>query len=301
VVLALDSSWETARSVNVCGAGSWGPVRAVPVSRGHDIDGELVVLTRAYHRYVALGDSSTEGLEDPAPNGHHRGWADRFAQHVARAQDAPLLYANLAVRGRETRQLVEEQLEPALAMCPDLATVFSGTNDVIRRGFDLDAVMADLRRLHLALLGQGAAVLTLTMPDLSEVFPFAKRLSPRLEAFNAAVRELCAETGTLLLDVAHYPLAYDRRLWHEDRLHANAEGHRRIAEGLAHVLGLPGFDGAWSHPLPPDAPDTSLRQALDEVRWVAVYLAPWILRRLRGRSSGDGITPKRPTLCPVDR
>ncbi|HEX5043783.1 MAG TPA: SGNH/GDSL hydrolase family protein [Candidatus Polarisedimenticolaceae bacterium] len=110
-------------------------------------------MTPTYHRYVALGDSSTEGLEDPAPNGHHCGWADRFAQHVARAQEAPLLYANLAIRGRKTRQILEEQLEPALAMRPDLAT---GTNDLIRRHFDLSSVIADLRRLHLSLRGQGA-------------------------------------------------------------------------------------------------------------------------------------------------
>ena len=253
-----------------------------------------------YHRYVALGDSSTEGLEDPGPTGH-RGWADRFAQHVARAQEAPLLYANLAIRGRKTRQILDEQLEPALAMRPDLATVFSGTNDLIRRRFDLDAVIADLRRLHLSLRGQGATVLTLTMPDIGKLTPFAKRVSPRLKAFNAAVRALCAETGTLLLDVEAHPMACDRRLWHEDRLHANAEGHRRTAAGLAHVLGLPGFDGAWNEPLPPDAPRTTLHRALGEARWVGAYLTPWLLRRLRGRSSGDGITPKRPTLGPVDR
>lgn len=254
-----------------------------------------------YSRYVALGDSSTEGLEDPAPNGRHRGWADRFAQHVARSQDVPLLYANLAIRGRRTRQLVEEQLEPALAMRPDLATVFSGTNDVIRGSFDLDAVLADLRTLHLALRHHGATVLTITMPDLGELTPFAKRMSPRLEAFNAAVRRLCAETGTLLLDVARNPVACDRRLWHDDRLHANAEGHRRIADGLAHVLGLSGFDGAWTEPLSPEVPRATLHRTLDEVRWVAAYLTPWMLRRLVGRSSGDGITPKRPTLRPVDR
>ena len=186
------------------------------------------------------------------------------------------------------------------AMRPDLATVFSGTNDLIRGSFDLRTVIADLRKLHLGLLDQGATVLTLTMPDLREVTPFARRVSPRMQAFNAAVRELCAETGTLLLDVAEHPLARDRRLWHEDRLHANAEGHRRIADGLAYVLGLPGFDGAWTDPLSPDAPPTALHSALDKVRWVAAYLTPWMVRRLMGRSSGDGITPKRPTLRPVD-
>ena len=164
----------------------------------------------SFSRYVALGDSSTEGLEDPGTDGRHRGWADRFAEHVARAQTAPLLYANLAVRGRKTRQLVEEQLQPALAMRPDIATVFSGTNDIIRSKFDLGAVLADLRTLQTELRGVGATVLTITMPDLSEVAPFAKRVAPALAAFNAGVRTLCAETGTLLLDVAQYPAACDR-------------------------------------------------------------------------------------------
>jgi lysophospholipase L1-like esterase len=258
-------------------------------------------VARPYHRYVALGDSSTEGLEDPAPDGRHRGWADRLAQHVARAQAEPLLYANLAVRGRRTRQILDEQLPPALAMRPDLATVFSGTNDLMRSTLDLDAVLGDLRRLHLVLRDQGATVLTFTMPDLGAVAPFARRVSPRLWAFNSAVRELCAETGTLLLDLAQYPVACDRRFWHADRLHANAEGHRRIADGLAHLLGLPGFGVGWSEPLPSDAPTTRLHRAMDEARWMTGYLAPWMLRRLLGRSSGDGIVPKRPTLSPVDR
>lgn len=254
---------------------------------------------KPYHRYVALGDSSTEGLEDFEEGPRHRGWADRLARHVAEAQRAPLLYANLAVRGRKTRELVEQQLEPALAMQPDLVTVFSGTNDIIRSGFDLDAVLADLRTMHLAFRATGATVLTITMPDLSEVAPFAKRVSPRLAAFNAGVRALCAESGALLLDVAQHPVASDRRLWHEDRLHANSEGHRRIAAGLAHVLGLPGFDGAWTEPLPPAAPETIVGRAGAELRWVSRYFFPWILRRLTKRSSGDGIAAKRPQLTPM--
>ncbi|HEX5043784.1 MAG TPA: hypothetical protein VFV75_12810 [Candidatus Polarisedimenticolaceae bacterium] len=92
----------------------------------------------------------------------------------------------------------------------------------------------------------------------------------------------------MLLDLEAHPLACDRRLWHKDRLHANAEGHRRTAEGLAHVLGLPGFDGAWTEPLPPDVAGTALHRVVGEARWVAAYLAPWVLRRLTGRSSGDG-------------
>lgn len=252
-----------------------------------------------FSRYVALGDSSTEGLEDPGADGRHRGWADRLALHVAQAQGAPLLYANLAIRGRKTREVRAEQLAPALAMRPDLATVFAGTNDIIRSKYDESQVVEDLRAMHLALRGIGATVLTITMPDLSEVAPFAERARPRLLAFNAAVRALCAETGTLLLDVAQFAAACDPRLWHEDRLHANAEGHRRIAAGLAAVLGLPGFADDWAAPLPPPAAPSAWARARTEVRWGGGYLLPWLLRRLTGRSSGDGVAAKRPSLEPI--
>jgi lysophospholipase L1-like esterase len=255
----------------------------------------------SFARYVAIGDSSTEGLEDPDGRGGYRGWADRFAEHVAQAQAEPLLYANLAVRGRKTRHLLEEQLQPALAMRPDLATVFSGTNDIIRSNFDLDAVMADLAVMQRALRAAGATVLTITMPDLSEIAPFARRVKPRLAAFNEAVKALSAETGVLVLDTAAHPLAVDPRLWHEDRLHANSEGHARIAEGLAHTLGLRGFDDAWTRPLSAAKRPSRASAVVRDVHWATKYLTPWLLRRLMGRSSGDGIQAKRPTLTPVER
>src|SRR5690348_4916330 len=60
-----------------------------------------------YRRFVALGDSTTEGLMDLNPDGTYRGWADRLAERLA--QDEPdLLYANLAVRGKLARQVREE-------------------------------------------------------------------------------------------------------------------------------------------------------------------------------------------------
>src|SRR5258705_6415265 len=84
-----------------------------------------------FERYVAIGDSSTEGIDDPDGDGGYRGWANRLAQRIADAQGA-VLYANLGIRGRLTREILDEQLAPALAMHPDLATVFSGSNDILR-------------------------------------------------------------------------------------------------------------------------------------------------------------------------
>lgn len=258
-----------------------------------------------FDRYVAIGDSSTEGLDDAIAPGHYRGWADRLAVHVAHARalthpDAgPLLYANLAIRGRKTRAIRDEQLAPALAMKPDLATVFAGTNDVIRNGFQLAPVIDDIRLMQRALRDAGATVLTITMPDLSAVMPFARRAAPRLLAFNEAVRDVSRETGTFVVDLASYPFVTDSRFWGADRLHANSEGHARIAAALAHALGLPHADDRWADPLPPRPQPSTVRRMARELRWTRDYLIPWAWRHAQGRSSGDGITAKRPRLTPV--
>ena len=92
-----------------------------------------------FHRYVAIGDSFTEGVGDPdpeRPNGL-RGWADRVAEVLA-AATPDFGYANLAVRGRKLPAILAEQVEPAVALSPDLVTIHGGGNDVLRPRVDLD-------------------------------------------------------------------------------------------------------------------------------------------------------------------
>lgn len=252
-----------------------------------------------YERYVAIGDSTSEGLDDPDGHGGYRGWANRLAQRIARQQGS-LLYANLAIRGRTTRQIREEQLPVALEMKPDLATCVAGTNDVLRRQFDPQVFGADLELMQRALVEQGAAVLTFTLPDLRPVMPLARILGDRVERLNEAIRASCAKSGAILCDLAAHRVGSDPRLWSADRLHANSIGHARIAEALAHSLGLPGADASWAEPLP-DLPRATFADVLRAERaWFREHLAPWIWRHLRGRSSGDGRVAKRPQLLPVE-
>ncbi len=253
---------------------------------------------RRFARYVAIGDSSTEGLDDPDHNGGYRGWANRLAEHVAAAQGS-VLYANLAVRGRRTRQIREQQLDPALAMQPDLATLFTGTNDVVARGFDPDRVGEDVEFMQRALVQQGATVLTFTLPDLSPVMPIARFITARVETLNQVLRAASARSGARLVDLAIHPVASDPRLWSDDRLHANALGHARIAEALAQAIDLPGTSGSWAAPLPDQPPAGIRARVAGEVAWVRRHLLPWIWRHARGRSSGDGIRAKRPVLSPI--
>jgi lysophospholipase L1-like esterase len=254
-----------------------------------------------FERYVAIGDSSTEGLDDPAEDGSFRGWANRLAEQIARAQAnrGGLLYANLGIRGRKTREIRAQQLERALAMRPDLVTLFAGTNDLVSRRFVLAEVAADLEAMMAAVRASGAVLLTFTLPDLAPVMPLASRLTPRLRAWNEATRTAATRTGTLLVDFAAHSVASDPRLWSPDRLHANSAGHARIAAALAHALGLQGTDASWQHALPAAAPRSAARRIGDELAWGRTYLVPWLWRHLRGRSSGDERKEKRPELAPV--
>jgi lysophospholipase L1-like esterase len=253
-----------------------------------------------FERYVVLGDSTAEGLDDPDGRGGYRGWGDRLAERIADAQGG-LLYANLAVRGRNTRQVLEEQLAPALAMRPDLALVVAGTNDLLRFRFDAEAVARDMERMQQALADGGATVVSFTLPDLGPVMPLARPLRPRVYRFARALTEASLRSGALLVDFTAHRFASDPRLWSEDRLHANALGHSRIADALAHALSLPGSSAEWMVPLPERPPPGYRARLGAELTWTWRHLAPWLARHARGRSSGDGRRPKRPALRPVER
>jgi lysophospholipase L1-like esterase len=238
---------------------------------------------RRFECYVALGDSSTEGLDDPDENGGYRGWSRRLAERIVEAQGS-LAYTNLGVRGLTTRQIRERQLAPALELRPDLATVFSGTNDVIaRRRFDVAAVSRDMEAMQRALIASGATVLTFTLPDLTPVMPLARLIAHRIRALNQALRAVSAGTGAILLDFAAYPVGSDPRIWSPDRIHANAAGHQRIADALAHALELAGTDDSWGRPLPALANKSPWEWLGAELTWTRRYLLPWIGQSLRSR------------------
>lgn len=248
-------------------------------------------------RYVAIGDSTVEGLEDPGPDGVYVGWADRLARHLA-AVHPGLTYANLAVRGLTAREVRRTQLQPALDLEPDIAVVVAGVNDVLRPRFDPAALRHDLLTMHAALHEAGARVATFTMPDMARVAPLAVVLRRRLQALNEVTLEAADRYGTAVADLAAEPLASDPSLWHDDRLHGNSEGHRRVALALAEALGVDAGD--WRAPLPPVPPVPVPVVVVRELAWVATHLAPWLWGRLRGRSAEAPTACKRPEPRPVE-
>jgi lysophospholipase L1-like esterase len=251
-----------------------------------------------FSRYVAIGDSTTEGLEDPTPDGlGYRGFADRLAQRLAREQPT-LLYANLGIRGRKMRQIRAEQLEPALALEPDLVSIVGGLNDLLRPRIDFGRVVGDLEYMVSAFAARGATVLGMTFPDAARIMPAARPARPRVSAFNLALREIADRHGMLLADLERHGVV-DRRLWSVDRLHANSSGHARIAAAMEQALGLKPDEDPWA-PLPPADRIARGTAVTNELVWMCRHMAPWIVRRIRGRSSGDGRQAKRPALTPLE-
>jgi lysophospholipase L1-like esterase len=253
---------------------------------------------RRWQRYVAIGDSTTEGLDDPGEYGGFRGWADRLAEHIAKAQSG-LDYANLAIRGRTTAQIRDEQVDAALALEPDLVTVVAGMNDVLRPTFDPDHICGQIEDMFQRFTRAGATVLSFTLPDPTPNLPFTEWLQPRVAALNAALTAAAERSGIVMVDVATYADASDPRLWSTDRLHGNSDGHARVAHALAWGLGVDGFDDSWLERLPPAIPAPRREAVRADVAWLHEYALPWLWRTVTGRSAGDGLSPKRPTPIPI--
>jgi len=250
-----------------------------------------------YERYVAIGDSQTEGLGDGDDTTGLRGWADRLAARLADLNPG-LRYANLAVRGKLAGEVHTEQLERALELKPDLATVVAGLNDVLRPKCDVDLVAGHMEAMFASLRGAGATVGTVTFPNVARIAPLAKPLVPRVLALNARIREAAARHGVNVVECFEVDAVTDARIWSADRLHASPVGHQRIADSMAHALELPGADDSWTRPLPALPRPTRLMVIRTELRWLSGFLGPWVGRRIRGVSSGTGRVAKRPELTP---
>jgi lysophospholipase L1-like esterase len=247
-------------------------------------------------RYVAIGDSQTEGLHDYHDNGVPRGWADRFAERLSEINPS-LLYANLAIRGKRTFEVRNEQLDAALALDPDLATVVSGVNDVVRPGIDIDAVAGELESMYRALTSSGCRVLGCTFP--LPAVGLTGRVAPTLRSLNVAIRAAAERHGVALVELEDVESASDLRLWSPDRIHLNPDGHRRLASAFEETL-LGASENNWNESLPAAPEPSRARRISSEIAWVARFLVPKILRTLRGQSSGDGRSAKRPELGRLD-
>ncbi len=219
-----------------------------------------------------------------------------MAGHLAAAAPHDVEYANLAVRGRLLGQVLDEQVPVALAAEPDLVSLVAGGNDLLRPGADPDRLVAALEQAVVRFRATGADVLLATGVDPRQT-PIIRRTRGRVAVFNAHLWSIAARQGAVVVDQWGAAWIQDARLWDAgDRIHLTAEGHRRTALAAAAALGVPvaGDDTDWRRPLDPAPPLPAREVVAQELAWVRGFVLPWIGRRLRGRSSGDGRAAKHP-------
>lgn len=237
-------------------------------------------------RYVAIGDSFTEGVGDELPDGRVRGWADLVAQGWADASAEPVEYANFAIRGKLVWPIVEQQLEPALALKPTHLSFNGGGNDMLRPRTSVSRVVAAFTHVLRRCDEEGVRLIVLSGANPSGQLPLSRVIQRRGDLLSAAVAKTLAERDDIVR-AFNWP---DRELssppyWSEDRLHMNSRGHHRVAARVLTALGVDPAPGWWSLPELPAAAQRGAAYYRDHV-------GPWVKRRLTGTSSGDGREPK---------
>ncbi|MCU1512966.1 MAG: hydrolase family protein [Microbacteriaceae bacterium] len=249
-----------------------------------------------WSRYVAIGDSFTEGIGDPEPlsPGGYRGWADRVAE-VLSEQNEQFAYANLAIRGRLLQQILDEQIDTALALRPDLITISAGGNDIIRPNTDPDEVASRLEHGIEKLRSDGATVVLFNGPDIG-MTPVMRRIRGKVAIYNENLRAIAQRHDVVVADMWALRELKDTRMWAPDRLHFSPIGHTTIARMVLDSLHV-------QNELEPYSPEplskVRWRQArVEDMGWAREYFVPWVMRRIRHQSSGDGISPKRPEVAP---
>jgi lysophospholipase L1-like esterase len=245
-------------------------------------------------RYVAIGDSFTEGIGDPEPDlpGGNRGWADRVAEVLGHEKEG-FAYANLAIRGRLLNQVHAEQLEAALELRPDLISVSAGGNDIIRPGSDPDEVAHRVEALVAGLRRDSATVVLFTGPDIG-MTPVLNRMRGKVAIYNENIRAIAQRHDAIVADMWSLRELADPRMWAPDRLHFSAVGHHTVARMVLHSLNVPNdLEPFKPEPLPPRR---WRRARVEDIGWAREHLMPWVLRRIRHESSGDNVTAKRPSF-----
>ncbi|MFF7900989.1 SGNH/GDSL hydrolase family protein [Streptomyces sp. NPDC088817] len=229
-------------------------------------------------RFVALGDSLTEGVGDPTGDGW-RGWAALLAGGLAE-RPAAVEFTNLAVSGAQTRDVLERQTPAGLDLDPDVVSVVVGVNDTLRRTFDIHAVAARLDQVYAAFTHRRAVLLTACLPDPGAMLglpgALARPLARRQRAVNTVVHALSERYGAVHLHAEAGQWLTDRAMWSADRLHPGERGHRQLAVRFHALLAEA---GVASGPAPSPEPEFPAPTRSASLWWLATAGTGWVARR----------------------
>jgi lysophospholipase L1-like esterase len=183
--------------------------------------------------FVAMGDSFSAGTEpDVVP------WPERVAPSLLGCR-----LVNLAEPGARSADVAANQLEPAIALGPDLVSLICGANDVLLTTRpDVGAFAGTFSDLLGRLREElpWAAFVTATYPDVAQLMPLRPRSRARVERglrdLNRTIRWLSRRHGAVCLDFAGHPGRGERANFAGDGFHPSDAGHQKAAQAFSLAL-----------------------------------------------------------------
>lgn len=206
-------------------------LRPAPRQTEFDPSGVFGDPTHDPFRVAVLGDSS---ITAPGVAGPHEIWVRLVGDRLAEKRHVTL--RSFAVSGSRAEDLLNDQLESALAFGPDMVIVSVGANDVIH-GVGIQPFEKRLDELVAALTETGALTILSGVGDIGTIPrlkpPLRNLMSQRSARFDRAHHVVASRYGAHVVEHRKDdPMIWysDRALWSADLFHVSAAGHRRWAD-----------------------------------------------------------------------
>jgi acyl-CoA thioesterase I len=178
--------------------------------------------------WVALGDSTAQGLGAPGPRG---GYVGQTLQHLRRSTGQPWQVLNLSVSGALIRDVLAEQL-PQLPAAPALVTCGIGANDIL---YSAPAKLFGDMRALLAKVPAGTVVLDL--PLLAGFWWIVGRMSvPYITRINRVIYDVARERDLPVAAISQQFTPPWNGKFSCDSFHPSQDGYRDWTRALLAAL-----------------------------------------------------------------
>ncbi len=175
--------------------------------------------------WVALGDSTAQGLGASSPDG---GYVGQTLQQLRRASGQHWQVLNLSVSGALIRDVLARQVPLLADLKPDLVTCGAGVNDILYSA--PGRLFADLRAL-LAAVPDGTVLLDLPLPA-GNWWIVGHMSVPYITRINRVIREVAEYRALPVAEIsAHFTAPWAGKFGC-DNFHPSQDGYRDWTRAL---------------------------------------------------------------------
>ncbi|MEO8475639.1 MAG: SGNH/GDSL hydrolase family protein [Actinomycetota bacterium] len=205
--------------------------------------------------YVAIGASETAGVGTQDP------FTQAWPKVLWRTSLPDAVLYDLGRPGSTLAEAISEQLSQAVALEPDIVTVWLNVND-LASGVTAETYRQELTFLLTQLTADGSTtVLVATTPRIDSLpiylacrpnppvdapvcpapdiaFPAPRQVRAAVESYNRAIEQVAARTGAVVVDLQAYgdaPSTHPEWIA-DDGFHPSAEGAKAIADAFAQEI-----------------------------------------------------------------